>query len=304
MRNMNVGGSLTISLIVEGKLWGLIAGHHHAPRFLSPTQRELCDLYGQMVSMHLAARLQNDGKRLAERSKEVLNRLAGRVRQFDSIIPALLEDEGDLLALTGAHGAVVWRDGQASPVGVTPPLPAILGIHHWVASTSADPIFFTDRLSERFQEAEPYADLASGILTLAISRSPDVFIFWFLPQMVQSADWAGDPAKSVEPVAQDSQIHPRRSFARWKQSIWHRSRSWLKGEIEAVNQLQTILQGQLARNAEQLQRLLPICSWCKNVRSEQDYWQQVEAYVSQHTDIRFTHGICPACLDKQMGVTK
>lgn len=41
--------------------------------------------------------------------------------------------------------------------------------------------------------------------------------------------------------------------------------------------------------------LLPICAWCKKIRSDGDYWQQVEEYVSQHTDARFTHGICPTC---------
>jgi DNA-binding response OmpR family regulator len=51
-------------------------------------------------------------------------------------------------------------------------------------------------------------------------------------------------------------------------------------------------------NLKQLQGLLPICSYCKKVRSDQDYWQQVEHYVSQHTAVKFTHSICPGCLDR------
>ena len=47
-----------------------------------------------------------------------------------------------------------------------------------------------------------------------------------------------------------------------------------------------------------LQRLLPICAWCKRVRDDEGYWDQVEAYFHKHTGVDFTHGICPECLAK------
>jgi hypothetical protein len=49
------------------------------------------------------------------------------------------------------------------------------------------------------------------------------------------------------------------------------------------------------RKVKQLQGLLPICSYCKKVRSDRDYWQQVESYIAEHTDVKFSHGICPEC---------
>jgi sigma-B regulation protein RsbU (phosphoserine phosphatase) len=50
-----------------------------------------------------------------------------------------------------------------------------------------------------------------------------------------------------------------------------------------------------AANVKRLQGLLPICSYCKNVRGDDDYWQRVESYVAAHTDLQFSHGICPDC---------
>jgi CheY-like chemotaxis protein len=47
----------------------------------------------------------------------------------------------------------------------------------------------------------------------------------------------------------------------------------------------------------QLQGLLPICSYCKKVRDDQNYWQQVETYIAKRSDLRFTHGICPDCYE-------
>ena len=49
---------------------------------------------------------------------------------------------------------------------------------------------------------------------------------------------------------------------------------------------------------KQLQGLLPICCYCKKIRDDQNYWHQVESYVGSHTDVRFSHGICPDCSDK------
>jgi GAF domain-containing protein len=50
--------------------------------------------------------------------------------------------------------------------------------------------------------------------------------------------------------------------------------------------------------AEQLKALLPICSYCKNIRDDHDYWHQVENYFASHNQVRFSHGICPDCMTK------
>lgn len=47
-----------------------------------------------------------------------------------------------------------------------------------------------------------------------------------------------------------------------------------------------------------LKGLLPICAWCKNIRNDQGYWQQLEEYLMQHTNAAFSHGICPQCKEK------
>ena len=57
------------------------------------------------------------------------------------------------------------------------------------------------------------------------------------------------------------------------------------------------LQDSIAK-VKQLSGLLPICSYCKRIRSDSDYWEQVESYISDHTDAQFSHGICPCCYQK------
>ena len=52
---------------------------------------------------------------------------------------------------------------------------------------------------------------------------------------------------------------------------------------------------------KQLQGLLPICSYCKKIRDEQNYWQRVDDYLTEHTDVLFSHGICPDCYERAAG---
>jgi hypothetical protein len=54
----------------------------------------------------------------------------------------------------------------------------------------------------------------------------------------------------------------------------------------------------------QLRGLIPICAWCKKVRNDQNYWQQVEDYVGEHSDAKFNHSMCPDCFAQQMAELK
>jgi DNA-binding NtrC family response regulator len=51
-------------------------------------------------------------------------------------------------------------------------------------------------------------------------------------------------------------------------------------------------------HVKQLQAMLPICAVCKNIRDDQGYWSGVETYISKHLDVKFTHGVCPDCMEK------
>jgi GAF domain-containing protein len=89
---------------------------------------------------------------------------------------------------------------------------------------------------------------------------------------------------------------PRQLSARQKTAMQALSR-----QVMALLELRRVS----ARMAEALQKaktlygLLPICAWCKRIRNDQGYWSQVEAYLREHTEADFTHGICPDCFEQQ-----
>ena len=72
-----------------------------------------------------------------------------------------------------------------------------------------------------------------------------------------------------------------------------RLRQALRANEALVKELRSAIE-----NVKQLRGLLPVCAWCKSVRNDQGYWEQIETYLEEHTGASFTHGLCPACSDK------
>ena len=68
--------------------------------------------------------------------------------------------------------------------------------------------------------------------------------------------------------------------------------------VDAQEALRINLEGEI----KQLKGIIPICSMCKKIRTDEKIWQQLESYISEHTDALFSHGLCPACFDAQMQV--
>jgi DNA-binding response OmpR family regulator len=66
-------------------------------------------------------------------------------------------------------------------------------------------------------------------------------------------------------------------------------------QAQLTHQIETLRQ--TIANVKQLKGLLPICCYCKRIRTDEDYWQQLEGYISEHSGAQFSHGICPGCFD-------
>jgi light-regulated signal transduction histidine kinase (bacteriophytochrome) len=296
LHNMGVRASLTASLIIGGRLWGMIACHHSTPRRPGPAEREACDLLAQVASAHLSFLAEVKDREYLVSLSEALARTAAKVGGTTPPIAALAKNAVDLLALVGASGAVVWRSGHGMPIGQTPPEQALLGLMHWIKGV-ADPLLATDRLSQVYPPAKAFADVASGLLVLEVSRDTDEYVLWFRPEVLQSVNWGGDPHGKTGP---DGRLSPRRSFALWKETVRERSLPWRPAEVDNAKRIKELLLAAASLAVLRLEALLPICAWCKKVRDEPGYWRGVEEYIEDLVDVHFTHGVCPDCLQKQM----
>lgn len=252
LRNMGVGASMSVSLMDGGKLWGLVACHHRQPHFVAPAARGACELFGQAASTEIAARRQQHLAADRERAQRVQTRFFDIISGEDDVFAALVRYTPQLLEFMGAHGAAVWVAGRCMLLGQTPPQPAVDTLIQWLEGQDLQPLLATDSLGALLPEAAAWADVASGLLAVRLSRVEAQFVLWFRPETVVTVHWAGDPRKPVEPGLQ---LHPRRSFADWQEMVRGRSRVWSEPELDGARQLHLALNALVLRRSEGLLKL-------------------------------------------------
>jgi DNA-binding response OmpR family regulator len=106
----------------------------------------------------------------------------------------------------------------------------------------------------------------------------------------------GDIVSGLEAGANDYVVKPfNRAELRARVRVGLRVLELQSKLAERVRDLEAAL-----KQVKQLRGLLPICMYCKKIRNDGDYWQQVETYISDHSEAEFSHGICPECYEKLM----
>ena len=263
LRNMGICASMSISIIVAGKLWGLIACHHNSPRILPRHLRAVCELFGSMFSLQLEAREKSEQFESRLASRKVLQDLMLNLSGVEDYAYGLTQQTPNLLdfihggdiALDGARGGgvAVRVEDKITYLGDTPSHAQIMELTDWLTSymTESEGILSTDRLSEIYAPAGAFSNFASGLLVISVSRNPSDFIMWFRPELVQTVLWAGDPAKSVTIGADgDNRLSPRKSFEVWKQTVRNRALSWSQAELNSAFDLRISLLEVVLRRIE------------------------------------------------------
>lgn len=253
LRNMDVGASMSISLMVDGKLWGLIACHHREARPLPYAVRAACELFGQVTSREITAK--RDEQQLAglAESRTIQTRFFDVITQEENAAAALLKYTPSLLAFMGASGAAISIGGQCNLVGQTPHRDQIRALLAWLEGhNDGEPVFRTDSLSDKWPPAAEFKAVASGLLAVSLSRVESQWVLWFRPEVLTTITWAGNPHKPVEPGLR---LHPRKSFAAWQEVLTGRSTPWSENEVDGAHELRLALNALVIRRSDKLLKL-------------------------------------------------
>jgi chemotaxis family two-component system sensor kinase Cph1 len=244
LKNMNVGSSITISLIEDGKLWGPIACHNKEPKLLDTDLRSICSFIGKQVSSQLRVKIENETKIRQNRAVEIHGHLVESMLQEDDLVKGLLNYSPTFLELTQAHGAAlaIHSEGEWSLIGSTPTQVQIKHLSAWLSQyldLAHSEVFHTNCLPFHFPEATAYRDRAAGLLAVRIPKGKKNFLLWFRPDITETISWAGRPNKNIEKMPDGTlKIEPRLSFETWKENVTNYSRPWSSIEINAAMELQ------------------------------------------------------------------
>jgi light-regulated signal transduction histidine kinase (bacteriophytochrome) len=255
MRNMHTMASMSVSLMVKGKLWGLISCHNEAPTPVAFEKRTACEQLGQILALCIESR--EDAQELQFRldlRRIMVSMLAG-LTQGSDFIENLSSVFPELLRFARASGVAIVVDERILTYGDTPEQEDIAGLVDWLSRHDHGDVFHTDKLSSLYPAAASLVRNASGLLALPISRIHKHYLLWFRPEFVHTIEWAGNPHEKEAAPGAPTQLSPRTSFAAWRETIHGCSLPWHSGELELAVEFRTALLGIALERAEQMAEL-------------------------------------------------
>lgn len=231
LRNMGVSASMSISIIVDGNLWGLIACHHYSPRMLSLSARIAAEMFGEFFSLHLQALKQKRKLETANQAHAALDKFLRIAAHHNDIEQLLLESFHDFKQLMPCDGVGLWLNNKWHGYGTTPPEDTIPMLIMFTTSVvEGGKIWAGHCLSQQHPEAAAYSDVAAGMLAIPLSQVEEKYLLFFRKELVQTLNWAGNPEKSYETGPMGDRLTPRKSFAIWKETVEMQAQPWTEAD--------------------------------------------------------------------------
>jgi two-component system, chemotaxis family, sensor kinase Cph1 len=229
LKNMGVTATLVVSLVREGRLWGLIACHHDSPRNLRYPVRAACEMLAEVIATRLAAIDTYAHAQVAMLVRRLEQRLVEATSTEGDWRLALFRNPRTLLQPLDATGAALYHDGEILTGGEVPSAPELRALLAWFDSQVEDSVFICSSVGRANPQLAMLTPTACGVLAVRLSSSRPDYIVWFRKEQLQTVTWAGDPSK---PVVRDDplELSPRRSFAAWSEIVRGTAVAWTAKE--------------------------------------------------------------------------
>jgi light-regulated signal transduction histidine kinase (bacteriophytochrome)/ActR/RegA family two-component response regulator/HPt (histidine-containing phosphotransfer) domain-containing protein len=253
-QNIGADGAMSLSVLSDGTLWGLVIGHHRQPHRVSAASRHHAAAIVRAFSIMLGGRQ----SRLMDKRAAGLPSHAGFLSKLavaEDCMAALTDGEPSIVnLLPGCAGAaVVWNGDGASEVrtlGETPPPGDIALLCGWIRSAAVERVFACDSISERFPLFRAHREKASGVLAILFEDARQPALLLFRPEVIRSVSWAGKPEKLAG--ADGNLSLPRRSFELWIEAKRDHSQAWQPAELDIAADLLSTVNYVLVHEARRL----------------------------------------------------
>lgn len=235
LANIGVRASMSVSLLSEGRLWGLIACHHvSGPRRPSYPDRVVAEFIGRTASVLLSSRdATYDGAQALKVARHQAVLMDALSRASRTPLVPLAAPATSALRLIPCAGAAIKLDGTMILLGTTP---SVERTEKLVAELIGTRTVSSESLGRDLPAIHDLNDITSGALVVPVGISGD-FLAWFRPEALKDVRWAGDPTLAKQAVAGSGHLSPRHSFEEWSETVRGMSAPWLPYELAAARQL-------------------------------------------------------------------
>jgi len=237
LHNMGSAATMTISLIQDDQLWGMITCHHRTPLLVSYELRDLCEFVGKTFSALLPSKQQQQEYAYRLHISQQQARLFEHVRAAANFVGGLHQQMPTVRDIFACGGAAVCFDDDIVTIGATPTKVQIRHMLDWLRENVYQDVFATNSYPILNPEALAVRATASGLLAASLADAPGNYLLWFRPEVVQTVTWAGQHEKPQTLADGQIFLSPRQSFEAWRQLVENTSAPWLPLEIESARQI-------------------------------------------------------------------
>jgi len=221
LNNMGVGGSLSISLITNGELWGLVACHHYSPRLISSSRLRFAELLGGTTSALLQSIENTNQLRKNIKAEKTAFLIEQQVRSGVPLRDLIADQADAMMNLIDAQGMYLVLGNDIVQHGVAPETPLDFTV---LNSQLKDGIATTNELSALVDMNTEQKDTIAGAALLNLSEDGNDYLVLLRSNYHHTIDWAGKPEK-IETKDEDgiTRLSPRGSFALWREERRNKS---------------------------------------------------------------------------------
>lgn len=248
LQNMGVGASMSISILVEGELWGLIACHHYSPKVVPLPQRVGAELFGQFLSLQVETLERRERFDVANKARQRLDRIVAELSPEEELHESLSPRIADIAQLMPCDGAALWINQAWITHGATPPEAAIKGLAKLLDERAGSKVWHTNQLETLLPEVGSDPGAVAGMLAVPISKSARDYLLFFRSEEARFVDWGGEPVKQVGPLG--DRLTPRKSFDLWREEVRGQATPWAEADLAIADAAQNYLRDVVLRHSE------------------------------------------------------
>ncbi|KAG4433743.1 hypothetical protein IFR05_010769 [Cadophora sp. M221] len=228
-----VRATMSISLTVDNKLWGLVSCHGYGSGKRVPLPvRELCRALGDLASTNI--------EKLIYATRIKARKPLSTHPQQRSPSAYIAASSGDLLNMFGADFGFLAIKGEARTIGRLFAYNEAIVLLQYIRAKSFTSIYASESITRDCPDIDfpPGFKMISGILVIPLALSGSDFLMFFRKGQTQEVKWAGNPHEKKKVVG--NYLEPRSSFRRWSERVVGRSREWTEDQVESAAVLSTL----------------------------------------------------------------
>jgi diguanylate cyclase (GGDEF)-like protein len=239
LKNIGVEASFSVSIVVNGRLWGLLACHHLAAKTLSLTQRQLCEELARTTGLHMSDMEAVHREKSRSGYREALAEILGALRSQSGNRRAIASQLAAFGQIFHAQGVIAHLDDRDFHSGMIPDDISLGALRNSLQNYDRSTIASRHTISPVLGAYPGLVRFASG--TLFIPLLGEDYLLLLRSEQIETVRWAGKPQRSAAADGDILQLTPRASFQTWTEEARGSAEIWQDAELESAQRTQELL---------------------------------------------------------------